>query len=167
MQIQNFSSRHCRRLLHSLTGHVRAAIGDKRGVAAAEFGILIPILSLMVVSVTDIALALYRKMQVENAAQAGAQYAIARGFDVSGISNAVTNATNATDITASPAPVQFCGCPTSAGVSAVTCGTTCTGGTQAGTYTTVSARATYYTLIDYQIMAATYTYSAQSTARLQ
>ncbi|MCK1421167.1 pilus assembly protein [Bradyrhizobium sp. 180] len=146
---------------------MRAAVSDKRGVAAAEFGILIPVLSLMVVSVTDIGLALYRKMQVENAAQAGAQYAIARGFNASGISNAVRSATSATDITASPPPVQFCGCPTSAGVSTVTCGTVCTGGAQAGTYTTVSARATYYTIIDYQIVAATYTYSAQSTARLQ
>lgn len=167
MQIQSVSSRRRRRLLDSLTGHVRAAVSDKRGVAAAEFGILIPVLSLMVVSVTDIGLALYRKMQVENAAQAGAQYAIARGFDASGISNAVRSATSATDITASPPPVQFCGCPTSAGVSTVTCGTVCTGGAQAGTYTTVSARATYYTIIDYQIVAATYTYSAQSTARLQ
>ncbi|WP_247277589.1 MULTISPECIES: TadE/TadG family type IV pilus assembly protein [unclassified Bradyrhizobium] len=167
MQIQSVSSRRRRRLLDSLTGHVRAAVSDKRGVAAAEFGILIPVLSLMVVSVTDIGLALYRKMQVENAAQAGAQYAIARGFNASGISNAVRSATSATDITASPPPVQFCGCPTSAGVSTVTCGTVCTGGAQAGTYTTVSARATYYTIIDYQIVAATYTYSAQSTARLQ
>lgn len=167
MQIQSVSSRRRRGLLDSLTEHVRAAVGDKRGVAAAEFGILIPVLSLMVVSVTDIGLALYRKMQVENAAQAGAQYAIARGFDASGISNAVRSATSATDITASPPPVQFCGCPTSAGVSTVTCGMVCTGGAQAGTYTTVSARATYYTIIDYQIVAATYTYSAQSTARLQ
>jgi Flp pilus assembly protein TadG len=156
-----------RRLLDRLSGHAGAAVRDKRGVAAVEFGLMIPLLSLMAVSVTDIGLALYRKMQVEEAAQAGAQYAIARGFDASGISSAVTNATSSTDITASPAPVQFCGCPTSAGVSAVTCGTACTGGAQAGTYTTVSARATYYTIINYQIVAATYTYSAQATARLQ
>ncbi|WP_407187317.1 TadE/TadG family type IV pilus assembly protein [Bradyrhizobium centrosematis] len=167
MQVQSFSSKHRRRMLGSLARHLRAAACDERGVAAAEFGILIPLLSLMIVSVTDVGLALYRKMQVENAAQAGAQYAIARGFDTSGISNAVASATNATGITASPPPVQFCGCPTTAGVSTVTCGTVCAGGAQAGTYTTVSARATYYTLIDYQIVAATYTYTAQSTARLQ
>jgi len=167
MHIQNSSSKYRRRLLGSLAAHVRAAGSDRRGVAAAEFGILVPLLSLMVVSVTDLGLALYRKMQVENAAQAGAQYAIARGFDASGISSAVASATNATNITASPPPVQFCGCPTSAGISAATCGTVCTSGAQAGTYTTVSARATYYTIIDYQIVAATYTYTAQSTARLQ
>ncbi|WP_456654679.1 TadE/TadG family type IV pilus assembly protein [Bradyrhizobium sp. JR3.5] len=140
---------------------------DTGGVAAIEFGIMIPLFSLMVVSVTDIGLAVYRKMQVENAAQAGAQYAIARGFNTSGISNAVTSATNSTAITASPSPVQFCGCPTSTGISTVSCGTVCTGGAQAGTYATVSAQATYYTMINYQIVAATYTYNAQSTARLQ
>jgi len=167
MHIRKSSTRHFRRLVDCLTGHVGAAARDKRGVAAVEFGLLIPLLSLMAVSVADIGLALYRKMLVEEAAQAGAQYAIARGFNTSGISSAVTNATSSTDISASPAPVQFCGCPTSSGVSTVTCGTICTGGAQAGTYTTVSARATYYTLINYQIVAATYSYSAQATARLQ
>jgi len=167
MQIQRSVSASRDRLLNALRGHLRAAAADRRGVAAVEFGIMIPLLSLMVVSLTDIGLALYRKMQVEEAAQAGAQYAILRGYNASGISDAVTNATNSTAITASPAPTQFCGCPTSAGISAVSCGTVCTGGAQAGTYTTVSARATYYTLINYQIVATTYSFSAQSTARLQ
>ncbi|MDA9430491.1 hypothetical protein XH88_01550 [Bradyrhizobium sp. CCBAU 51627] len=144
-----------------------AAARDCRGVAAIEFGIMVPLLSLMVVSVTDIGLAVYRKMQVEDAAQAGAQYAIIHGFDANGISSAVTSATNSTAITASPGPVQFYGCPTSAGVSIVSAGTICASGAQAGTYATVSAQATYYTLINYQIVAATYTYSAQSTTRLQ
>ena len=162
-----------KQFFHSLRsyGAFRDLIGDvacdTRAVAAIEFGIMIPLLSLMVVSVTDIGLAIYRKMQVENAAQAGAQYAIARGYDTTGISSAVTSATNSTAITASPAPVQFCGCPTSTGVNTVSCGSICTGGAQAGTYATVSAQATYYTLMNYQIVAATYTYNAQSTARLQ
>ncbi|WP_210317526.1 MULTISPECIES: TadE/TadG family type IV pilus assembly protein [unclassified Bradyrhizobium] len=167
MQIRNSSPHDRSQLLRALTWSVRAAVRDTRGAAAIEFAIMIPLLSLMVVSVSDIGLAVYRKMQVEGAAQAGAQYAIARGFDVGSISNAVTNATNSTAIIASPGPVQFCGCPTSRGVSAVSCGTVCSGGAQAGTYTTVSAQATYYTLINYQVVAATYTYNAQSTARLQ
>ncbi|WP_229194777.1 TadE/TadG family type IV pilus assembly protein [Bradyrhizobium acaciae] len=154
-------------MLGFLTRRLRAAGRDRRGVAAIEFGIMIPLLSLMVVSVTDIGLALFRKMQVENAAQAGAQYAIVRGFDTTGVSNAVTAATNSTAITASPNPIQFCGCPTSAGVSTVSCGAVCPSGAQAGTYAMVSAQGTYYTLINYQIVATSYTYNAQSTARLQ
>ena len=76
-------------------------------------------------------------------------------------------ATNSTAITASPQPIQFCGCPTSAGVSTVSCGAVCPSGAQAGTYAMVSAQGTYYTLINYQIVATSYTYNAQSTARLQ
>lgn len=150
--------------LHRL---VRGIVRETGGVAAVEFGLMIPLFCLMAVSVTDIGLAVYRKMQVENAAQAGAQYAIARGFDTSGISNAVTSATNSKAITASPSPVQFCGCPTSTGISTVSCGTVCTGGAQAGTYATVTAQGTYYTLVNYQFLADSYSYNAQSTARLQ
>jgi Flp pilus assembly protein TadG len=153
--------------MRSLRAPLYNAVGDTSGVAAIEFGIMIPLLSLMAVSVTDIGLGVYRKMQVENAAQAGAQYAIARGFDTNGVSQAVISATNSTAITASPSPVTFCGCPTSTGVGAVSCGSVCMGGALAGTYATVSAQATYHTLINYQIVAQTYTYSAQSTARLQ
>jgi Flp pilus assembly protein TadG len=145
----------------------RNALRDTGGAAAIEFAIMIPLFSLMVVSVTDIGLAVYRKMQVENAAQAGAQYAIARGFNKTSISNAVTSATNSSAISASPEPVQFCGCPTSTGVSTVSCGTVCSSGAVAGTYAKVSAQATYYTLINYQIVASTYDLNAQSTARLQ
>jgi Flp pilus assembly protein TadG len=146
---------------------IRNVARDTAGAAAIEFGIMIPLLSLMVVSVTDIGLAVYRKMQIEDAAQTGAQYAIVRGFDPTGISNAVTSATNSSSISASPSPVQFCGCPTSTGLSTVTCGTVCTGGAQAGTYARVSAQGTYHTLINYQVVATTYTFNAQSTARLQ
>jgi Flp pilus assembly protein TadG len=145
----------------------RNVLRDTGGAAAIEFGLMIPIFSLMVVSVTDIGLAVYRKMQVENAAQAGAQYAIVRGFSQTGISNAVTSATNSPAVTASPEPVQFCGCPTSTGVSTVSCGTVCPGGAMAGTYAKVSAQGTYYTLINYQVVANSYSLSAQSTARLQ
>ncbi|MCP3464660.1 TadE/TadG family type IV pilus assembly protein [Bradyrhizobium sp. CCGUVB23] len=146
---------------------LQGGIRDARGAAAIEFGILIPLLSLMVVSVTDIGLAVYRKMQVEGAAQVGAQYAITHGFDTTGISAAVTSATNSSSITASPGAFQFCGCPGTAGLSTVSCGSTCPSGNLAGTYATVSAQATYHTLINYQIVAPLYTFTAQATSRLQ
>src|SRR5229473_5057289 len=131
------------------------------GAVAVEFGFIVPVLALMVVSVIDIGLGVYRKMQVEDAAQAGVQYAIAHGFDANAISNAVTSATNSSAITASPAPVQFCGCATGSGISTVSCGTTCSGGAVAGTYTVVSAQATYSSLLNYQIVPQTYNFSAQ------
>lgn len=153
--------------INALLGRfLRRARSDCRGAAAVEFAIFVPLLTLAVVSVADIGLAVLRKMQVEDAAQAGAQYAIMHGFDSSAITSAVTNATNSSAISASPAPLKYCGCATGSSITTVTCGSTCTGGTTAGTYVRVSAQASYYTIIDYQIVS-TYSFSAASTARLQ
>jgi Flp pilus assembly protein TadG len=143
------------------------AASDTSGVAAIEFGIVVPILVLMVVAVVDIGMGFYRKMQVEDAAQAGAQWAVKNGFDANAITSAVTSATSAPSISVSPTPVQFCGCATGSTISTTTCGTTCSGGVQAGTYTTVSAQMTYNTILPYGVFPSTYNFSSQSTVRLQ
>jgi Flp pilus assembly protein TadG len=143
------------------------AAGDTSGVAAIEFGIIVPILVLMVVATADIGMGFYRKMQVEDAAQAGAAWAIKNGFDANAISNAVTSATSAPAISVSPTPVQFCGCASGSSISTVTCGTTCSGGALAGTYTTVSAQMAYNTILPYGFFPSTYNFSSQSTVRLQ
>jgi Flp pilus assembly protein TadG len=142
------------------------AAGDTSGVAAIEFGIIVPILVLMVVATADIGMGFYRKMQVEDAAQAGAAWAIKNGFDAKLISNAVTSATSA-PVSVSPTPVQFCGCASGSSISTVTCGTTCPGGALAGTYTTVSAQMTYNPILPYGFFPSTYNFSLQSTVRLQ
>jgi len=142
------------------------AAGDTRGAAAIEFGFVVPILALMVVATADIGFGVYRKMQVEDAAQAGAEWAIRNGFDSNGITNAVTNATNAS-IAASPAPQQFCGCATGSSVSSATCGTPCPGGAMPGTYATVSAQLAYNTTLNYVVVPSNYNFSAQSTVRLR
>ena len=137
------------------------------GVAAIEFGIIVPILVLMVVATADIGMGFYRKMQVEGAAQTGAAWAMKNGFDANLISNAVTSATSALAISVSPAPVHFCGCASGSSISTATCGTTCSGGALAGTYTTVSAQMTYNTILPYGLFPSTYNFSLQSTVRLQ
>src|ERR1700756_4962665 len=76
------------------------AASNTSGAVAVEFGFLIPVLALMVISVIDIGLGVYRKMQVEDAAQAGVQYAVMHGFDANAISNAVTSATGSSAVTA-------------------------------------------------------------------
>jgi Flp pilus assembly protein TadG len=148
--------------------HILArATGDTSGVAAIEFGIIVPILALMVVATVDIGAGFYFKMQVEDAAQAGAAWAMKNGFDASAISSAVTSAVSAPAISVSPAPVQFCGCASVSSISTVACGTTCSGGILAGTYTTVSAQMTYNTILPYGFFPSTYNLSSQSTVRLQ
>ena len=137
-----------------------------QGVSAVEFGFTAPILVLLLVCTADLGLGAYRDMQVQNAAQAGSQYAVAHGFNPSAMSNAVTSATTFAGISASPAPSQFCGCPSSTGVTVVACSSTCSGA-PAGTYVTASAQATYTTLLTYPLLPKTYNFTAQSTVRIQ
>ncbi len=120
------------------------------GAAAIEFGLIASFLSLLLIAVTDLGMGFWQKTQVGNAARAGAQYAIAKGWNQSAITTAVTSATGLSTIQASPTPTQSCGCPNvSSGITAATCGTSCTGGGTAGTYVTVSAQASYSTLFTY------------------
>jgi Flp pilus assembly protein TadG len=137
------------------------------GVAAIEFAIAAPILVLVMFCTTDLGLGIYRKMQVENAAQAGAEYAVLYGFAASSISSAVTQATSFSDISASPAPSQFCGCASDTGVTTADCSSTCTGGIAPGTYVTVSAQATYTTILHYPVIPDSFIFAAQSTVRIQ
>ena len=129
---------------------------DVRGVIAVEFAIIVPGLLLLMVCTIDLGMGIYRKMQVESAAQAGAEYAIAHGFSAS-IPNAVVNATTFSGVTASPAPAQFCGCASSTGVTSAGCGSTCAGGGVAGTYVTVSAEGTYTTILPYPLLPNSFT----------
>ena len=106
-------------------------------------------------------------MQVQDAAQAGAQYAAVHGFNASSISNAITGATSYSGISASPAPAQFCGCASATGISTVACGSQCPGNIAAGTYVTASAQSTYTTILPYPVIANSFALSAQSTVRIQ
>lgn len=146
---------------------MQRAGGDISGAAAIEFGVVVPMLALMVTAVIDIGLGVHSKMQLEDAAQAGVQWAIRNGFDATAISTAVTSATNNSTITATPAPVQYCGCASGSSISSATCGTPCPDGAQAGTYVTVSAQATFNTMINYPAVPSTYNFATQSTARLR
>jgi hypothetical protein len=145
------------------------------GAAMVEFAILAPAIAFIVVYLLDFGFYTFRQMEVQHAAQAGAQYAIAYGGYPSStlcpggascpISLAVANDSNDPKfpISASPAPVQFCGCPSSSGVTQIATGKgacsatntgscqqpnpTCTGGQPSGTYVTVSAQGTYTPLV--------------------
>lgn len=141
------------------------------GVAAIEFAIVVPFLLFGLVGVVDLGIGIYRNMDVQNAAQAGAQYAAmnaSQSFNPSKVSAAVTNATPYASIAASPAPVQFYGCATTTGITSVSSGSTCSNGTTAGTYVTVSASATYYPNLLYSsFFPKSFALAAQSTVRIK
>jgi len=151
---------------HSLRRFISGSDRGASGATAIEFAIIGPALVLMMACTIDLGMGIYRKMQVQNAAQAGAEYAIAHGFTAS-IANAVTNATSFSGIAASPAPSEFCGCPSSTGVTSVTCSSTCSSGAAAGTYVMVSAQGTYNTILSYPLIPNSFVFAAQSTVRIQ
>ena len=134
--------------------HVIAWRDADEGASAVEFGIIAPVLAAVLVPLIDLGLAFYQQMQVDDAAQAGAQYAMAHGWNTSAIQSAVTGATALATVSATPAPAR-------------SCGSTCDDGQSARTYVTVSAQATYTTLIPYPTIGNSVVLSAQSTVRVQ
>ena len=149
---------------------LRALLYCARGTAAIEFAIMGGVFSAVVVVSGDLGLAYYANMQVQTSAQVGAQYAVNHGFstfDATAISDAVISATSTTGISATPAPVQFCGCPSGTTLSTAVCGTTCADGTGAGTYVRVTASRTHTVVVPYPWLPASYAQSATSTVRIK
>ena len=137
------------------------------GVASVELAIIAPLLAMAIICTADLGLGIFRKMQVQAAAQAGAEYAIVKGYTQSGIVTAVTSATSFGAITAVPAPSQFCGCPTASGVTSAACNTTCPDASKVGAYVEVSAQGSYDTILPYPTLPRTFLFTAKSTARVQ
>lgn len=146
------------------------------GAALVEFTIFAPMLLAIAIYTMDFGLLVFSKMEVQNAAQAGAQYAIANnGYDSIAISSAVTNATKFTAIT--PTSSQFCGCPSATGVkicsvppgSCTTCDPGICSASDQGHYVTVTATPTtaYTPMIPYGLVASSYDISAKSTVRIR
>jgi Flp pilus assembly protein TadG len=144
-----------------------ASLRSRAGNAAVEFALIAPILSSALVGMADLGIGLYERMEVENAAQAGAQYAIAKGWNASAVATAVTSASSLAAISAAPAPTQSCGCASGATLAAAACGSTCPGGALAGTYVTVNAQAQYATIFDYPGFTSPMTLTAQAVVRIQ
>src|SRR5437879_6338349 len=102
-----------------------ALAGAKGGSAALEFALATPVLVALLVPVADYGIAFSQQLQVEQAAQAGAQYAIFHPWtsnSPAAISSAVLAASGLTTLTASPAPSQTCGCPSGSAITTTSCG---------------------------------------------
>jgi Flp pilus assembly protein TadG len=145
----------------------RCLRAQRHGTAAAEFAVVGGFLSLLVVGLADYSLPVWQQMQVGNAARAGAMYAAVHGFDNSAITNAAQNATSLSVSVTVPAATT-CGCPNAAtGIVAATCGTTCAGGTTAGTYITIATQMTYTPLLSYAGIGSSLTLRGTSIARIK
>jgi len=125
---------------------------SQSGTAAIEFALfLLPLLYLLTGTV-ELGLLMYEAMQVNNAVEAGMLYAVKNGYNSAAIVTAVQNAgavygAGGPTLAATPAPSQFCGCPSTTGVAAQACATTCIGGTTPGTYVQVNAAINHLTIL--------------------
>jgi Flp pilus assembly protein TadG len=122
---------------------------DKSGTAAIEFGLFVPLLLIMVVGTVELGFSMYQAMQVNNAVESGALYAMNQTtFNAANIGAAVVAASGATGLTATPAPTQFCGCAATAGITVSgNCSTACSNGNAPGTYIQVNASIPHTTIL--------------------
>lgn len=139
----------------------------RQGSAAVEAALILPLLLLMVTGLYDLGLAAYGSMQVQSAADAGAQYAAHNDWDPAAISAAVTSATGGTGITAAPAPSQFCACPAGGTLSNISCSSTCPNGDTPGLYALVNAQKQHTTVLPYPILPNPLTLTGQAITRLE
>ncbi len=129
--------------------------GSESGTAAIEFALFtVPLLYLLTGTV-ELGLLMYEAMEVNNAVEAGALYAAKYGWNSAAIVTATQNAgvvygAGGPALTALPAPSQFCGCPSTTGITNPAqppCSATACSGKPAGTYVQVNAQITHLTIL--------------------
>lgn len=166
---------------------LRSLARDTAGAALVEITLFMPILALMSVAIINFGLYFWYGIQVENAAQAGAQWAITNAwqqnpYSPSSIRGAGTSANNSSlPLVFTPIGVpttsitQFCGCPSSSGVTSSTAtapscatGPVCSDGSVPGYYIKVVASGTFTPFANYAaFFAASYPLSSTATVRIQ
>ncbi len=145
---------------------IREPRSGRSGTAAVEFGLVAPMLVLLLVGMCDFGMAIWEQMEVGNAARAGAAYASVHGWNSAAIETAAASATELASIRV--AVSETCGCPSSShGVVAAACGSNCTVGVPAGAYVVVDATAQYNLIVPYPGFSSPMTLSAQAMARIQ
>jgi Flp pilus assembly protein TadG len=126
--------------------HLSAWRRDRAGVAALEFGLILPVLVLLAAGLADLGVYLRTRSALAGGVAAAGQYAFLLGPTVSastlsGIVSASSGLGGLTVQVSGPA----CACPsgTPPALAAATCGSLCADGRAAGTYITISARFPY------------------------
>jgi Flp pilus assembly protein TadG len=152
----------------------RALLRSPRGAAIIEFALILPFLVLLLVGLCDLGFAAYDSMQVQAAAEAGAQYAARHPWDATAVAAAVTGATGTSGVLATPAPSRVCGCPDGGTLTRVGdwvvdhCSptVTCTSGSPPGVYALVSAQLILSPMLPYPGLPAALTLTGQTYRRL-
>jgi Flp pilus assembly protein TadG len=155
-----------RRLSRRVAGLARST----RGTSAVEFAVAAPVLLGLLVPVADLGMAFAQRQQVQQAVQAGAQYAASHPWHrdaPNDITSAVRAAGPISGLSVTPAPYQVCGCPGDTAVLTMTCGTPCANGQTAGYYVVVSAELPYTPVLPYSALSNQVTLTGQATVRIR
>lgn len=140
-------------------------VGDRRGSAVVEFGLLAPVLCLLAAGAIDASRLVIRSMQVRAAAQAGADAALrAASWDPAKVSLAVTSTANA-GITAAPTPAIATLCVTGK-ILAPPTGALCADQGTPGRFASISAAGSFATVFPWPGLDIPNTLSARATVRL-
>jgi Flp pilus assembly protein TadG len=157
---------------------IGALARDRRGVSAVEFGLAAPMFLAALSPVIDLGLAFSQQIRINQAVESGAQYASSNPYAgsswSSNVSSAMTNAIANLTITPNVGS-ETCGCPNSTNTAIVTgsygtpptCSGSCPDGSNPGYYVTISAQATYTSVMPYSILGSSATLSSTAIVRVQ
>ncbi|WP_380941137.1 TadE/TadG family type IV pilus assembly protein [Sphingomonas floccifaciens] len=140
---------------------------DARGASIVEFAIVLPFLILCIAMLVDVGTGISEQMRLKQAAQAGVNYAIDKGFDADKIIEVVRSSTDQPDIVVSPAPSKFCACALESGLTEQICSAKCSSGNAPAEYVRVSTTFTHRRLIALPGLDASYTLVSESRGRLK
>jgi len=118
---------------------------SRRGAAAVEFAILMPIIFAGLTGVANYGLVIHEKMELVSAARAGAQQAIYDRTDTTAIKDVVVASTELSITTANVATSETCWCADTSATQ--TCGVTCDDGASEQYFMDITVSETYTLLI--------------------
>ena len=164
----NFRPRPARLSLRSLAS-------DTNGAALVEITLFMPILVLMAVAIINFGLYFSYSIQVENAAQAGAQWALINAVQSGYSSGSTTTAGQNANNTSLPSvytaitvtPTLKCGCVSGSSLTLSTWTTSCATAT-CGTYVQAVASGTFTPFAQFgSFFPSSYSLSSTATVRVQ
>jgi Flp pilus assembly pilin Flp len=152
---------------------LRSLQSQPRGAALVEFALILPFIILLMVALFDLGFGFWQYMQVQAAAEAGAQYAARYPYPwvtttaIPAITTAVTSATQTHGISAIPAPNQVCRCPDGGILTPFACDGTCPSGSPPGVYALVGAQLSYSPVLAYPGLPDPMTLTAHAYRRVR
>jgi Flp pilus assembly protein TadG len=143
---------------------LRRFTGCRRGSMLTEFGLVLPILVLLLVGVTDFGVAVYEHMDVRAAARAAAQYARQNPTDTAGIEQTARNALGGSAGSTTVVTSTFCEC---ADGTSVNCSNYCPSNATPRRFISVKVTEQHATIVPYPGFDNTLALNSLATFRVQ